>query len=69
MPTVTFKNFYHSLPPNTLEDFRTDVCNICGFSITTFYRRINDSEDLFSPAEKAAIAKLVKKPVNQIFAQ
>jgi len=71
-PTNTFRKFYFSLPADKLEDFKTHVCNVCGFSVATFYHRLRESYYLFSPAEKIAIANFKEIPgltVQQIFGQ
>jgi hypothetical protein len=62
-----FKAFYDSLPANKQPDFRDQVCNICGFSIPTFYRRLNDWESLFTELEKNAIAKMAEASTQTIF--
>jgi len=67
-PTITFRKFYQQMPDGQKEQFRNDVCKICGFSIASFYTRVRGCEDLFSPAEKTAIAKLVNKTEQEIFA-
>lgn len=68
-PVNTFRNYYYSLPANKLEDFRTQVCNICGFSIATFYHRLRESDNLFSTAEKTAIANYAGVTAYTIFGE
>lgn len=62
-----FKDFYEALPANKQNDFRDQVCNICGFSMPTFYRRLNDWENLFTDLEKKAIAEMAQAPIETIF--
>ena len=66
-PLNTFKSFYENLPANQQNDFKDAVCNLCGFSLPTFYRRLRENEDLFTPVEKKAIAEYAGVTVQTIF--
>lgn len=66
-PLNTFKAFYENLPANEQNSFKDQVCNICGFSLPTFYRRVRENEDLFTKLEKQAIANMAGVTVQTIF--
>lgn len=62
-----FKTYYDNLPASQRDNFRQMVCNTCGFSIATFYYRLNGENDLFTDLEKKAIAIDQQKTVSEIF--
>lgn len=63
---TAFRVFYEQLEKTSKVDLMDEIVATLDLSQKTIYRRL-DNPSFFSSLEKAAIANLAKKPVEELF--
>jgi hypothetical protein len=63
MPNI--KKAYDLFPDNTKEDIKLLVCNACGWSVSTFHRKILNYNSV-SPAELMELKRIFREKASSL---